>query len=234
MAESPAFLVYLCGHMRSFPLISARQRLQWDTLADGASYLIFVHTWHQIDHQQTVWYRRDPNAALQPELRSLNTSSLLMESSLKPRLAAFDIEWHPGLERFRNGSDDVCISGITCVSDAIVQLYELKRVHDLARRFFAQPQNRHLLGRRRLEQMPVIRSRPDVTMRTAVSDGRSYSKVDYPPLEPIRHLVKHMRAKESDDNFQPGIFGCPRSSCVEPAAIPARCVNVSRLPALPS
>jgi hypothetical protein len=118
--QAPAFLVYLYGHLRSFPLISQRQLEQFDTFAGGAPYLVFLHAWSELDHREQVWWRGGEAAT---NWASIDVPELLLNTTLNglaPRLAASTVEPHPGLGRFRAGLEEYdgwCVRGTTCASD---------------------------------------------------------------------------------------------------------------------
>lgn len=200
LVQPPAFLIYLCGHLRSFPLISVRQRLQWDAMANGSSYLVFLHTFDEIEHQRTVWWRPEgpPGSRLATALQAVNVSEILEDpqtNALHERMAARHISRHPRLLAAvtrQNLSDNRCCCKLSCVNDVAIQLAELSRVHRLATRFLhARGLSSHL------GSLPVIRSRPDVTLRTDVYDGHTPSHATWKDLEPIQQLERLMHERES-------------------------------------
>ena len=190
-AEAPSFLVYVYGHLRSFPLISHQQAKQWDAFADGAPYLIFLHTWDRIDHGHHVWWRKA--GAMEPLLAQLNITALLQDpqtNGLQAHLAAVLVERHPGLPH-SNMSDSICVADVTCVADAAAQVDELGRVHALAGRYMRESGVDKLLGEHGLARLPVIRSRPDVTFRSDINntDGTS---VRFARVQPLSELTPYM------------------------------------------
>lgn len=62
--ERPAMLVYLAGHLRTFLLIAPQMKALFDAIAgadgsaSGQSYVVYMHTWDELDHGDAVWWRK--------------------------------------------------------------------------------------------------------------------------------------------------------------------------------
>ena len=199
---APAFVVYLCGHLRTFPLLAKRQLEQWDEFAAGAPYLVYLHTFDSLDHSRRVWYRTADTArgAAGEERYSrrvlnerFNVSEIIAASPLP--IAASEVSAHARVvttPRRLNVSDERCIHGLTCVGDVSIQLQSLSRVHRLA--------GRHLRGELRLteaqlDDLIVIRSRPDVTWNTDVADGASAAKAERRSGQTFQDLERRFHTK---------------------------------------
>lgn len=207
--NAPAFLVYMFGHLRTFRHISHRQRQQFDTIAAGKPYLVFLHTWSETDHNRPVWWRdyrqqwrsnaSVPKLIADPEsngLRDVMAESLIEEH---PGLTAA-IEWNVTLKDRK-----VCLkNGETCVSDAVQQLDELGRTHRMAAAYMRKHW-RGRMGKRWLRSLPVIKTRPDVTIRTNLKD--EYTADYSAPIETISELAAKMSAVREKNDGHHCIFG---------------------------
>ena len=92
------------------------------------------------------------------------------------------VEQHPGLAAVDNWNVTLkdrmaCLKRAeTCVSDAVQQLDELGRTHRMAAAYMRKHwQGR--MGKRWLRSLPVIKTRPDVTLRTKVKDEYTASGI---------------------------------------------------------
>lgn len=55
----PTVLVYLAGHLRTFLLIAPQMKALLDSMAGGPDgYVVYMHTWDELDHRDAVWWRR--------------------------------------------------------------------------------------------------------------------------------------------------------------------------------
>ena len=200
--SAPAFVVYLCGHLRTFPLLAKRQLEQWDEFAAGAPYLVYLHTFDSLDHSRRVWYRTADTArgAAGEELYTrrvlnerFNVSDIIAASPLRDRRERGDCARARGDDAAAaQRSDERCIHGLTCVGDVSIQLQSLSRVHRLA--------GRHLRGELRLteaqlDDLIVIRSRPDVTWNTDVADGASAAKAERRSGQTFQDLERRFHTK---------------------------------------
>lgn len=199
----PAFLVYLSGHLRTHPLIAKRQLTQWDAFAAGKPYLVFLHTFDELEHGRNVWWRVDERFR-EPAPAHVNVTEVIASSAL--RVAASEVSSHAHFRAEahlgRYGvADGRCLNGFSCASDVGLQLQELARVHRLAGRHLRQ---RLGLSAAQLGSLVVVRSRPDVTWRTDVDDGRSASRARLLAGPPFAQLAAQMKAREAGG---PVIFG---------------------------
>ena len=181
---APAFVVSLCGHLRTFPLLAKRlaravgrirrrravprlPRLP-SRLARPQPPRVVSHGGHRA--------RRRRRGAVQPPRAERALQRERDHRGVAAPIAASEVTAHARVvttPRRLNVSDERCIHGLTCVGDVSIQLQSLSRVHRLA--------GRHLRGELRLteaqlDDMIVIRSRPDVTWNTDVADGASAAK----------------------------------------------------------
>ena len=177
---APKFLLYMYGHLRTFHLLSRRHLKQWDDFAEGGDYLVFIHTWDELDHNEQVWYK----APGENDVRSfpISPADIVSNPSLNallPRVAGWKIDTHPGRRAIAEayGVDEewektVCAPPMSCVSDALAQIDELKRTHELALTHVREARLRKRIpgGDEALRKLPVVRTRPDVTMRTRCGD----------------------------------------------------------------
>jgi hypothetical protein len=214
----PKFLVYVVGHLRSFALISHRQRQQWDEFSAGEPYLVFLHTWTALDHHQRVWWQNAEQLKSRSKPPRINVSALLDDphsNGLRDRLASSLVEEHPGLPGPSSSDNARCYRGFTCASDVAIQLEELGRVHKLGQSYMAASGLAERLGERRLNDLPVIRTRPDVTVRTNVAHRRGkgideeneVANVTFPAIDTLSLLKERMHAKRDPSNQSPLIFG---------------------------
>ena len=203
MADRPKFLVYVFGHLRGFANISARVQKQWDAFAAGERYFMFLHTWSTIDHNGTVWWRD----SLSPELAKVRVRSLLHDPLANGlRATATMIEVQPTAAPELQARDkELCLRGEPCVSGTHRQLDELARVHRMAerhvRRWRARPG-----GEAWLQQLPVIRTRPDVTLQTTARGERYNHTIRYAKLETsAAKLAREMASQPAGESRS--IFG---------------------------
>lgn len=143
---APRLLIYIIGHLRTFPLLSWHARATFDALAAGPhGYAVFMHTWRELDHRDVVWFRSAKDAAA---ARAPATSPSLLRTprlnALLQRAFVAEVEDHPGsaelgsrwlgraMQRRLNG---LCFDhqrGLRCADHAIAHVVELARAHALA------------------------------------------------------------------------------------------------------
>lgn len=216
IAGAPSFLLYVFGHLRTYPLISGRIRRQWDSFSEGAPYLVFLHTWSELDHSQRVWYRSGTPSEAVPRTRNGSVRAILDDPQTNALLVAeSEVDEHPGAARTEGLSDDVCSRRYRCATDTARQLHELERAHGLAKRHLRASGWVARLGSEWLSALPVVRTRPDVTVRTdlhgrprGVADGAAGSgqRVHLAPLANLSALRARMAEAEARTR-RGGVFG---------------------------
>ncbi len=176
--------------------------------------MVFLHTWTERDHTRKVWYR-SPSWSPPPNHRSFNVSDILRRADTNGLLDVIvetSIEPHPGLEasamllnvsrRDRQQCD--AKRGYTCVSDTAQQFDELARTHRMAMRYLDRTTWWPQLAATRRAALPIVRTRPDVTLRTdAESDG---TVVSYASIDPVAELQARMELKLAERG-KAGFFG---------------------------
>jgi hypothetical protein len=152
------------------------------------------------------WKNKDENSVrsfpLKPEdiLKSPDLNGLL------PRIAGWKVDAHPGLPAIaaKFGVDEAFQKGMcsdsTCLTDALAQIEELSRTHTLATSHVKRVGLEASFpgGAAALRSLPVIRTRPDVTVRTGCRDfeckvagGVKFDHVG-PPGDGIASLVQRL------------------------------------------
>ena len=206
--KPPAFVVYMFGHLRSFQHISSRQRQQFDELAAGEPYLVFMHTWSERDHDRRVWYRSKRSQGEESAAANFSALEVLRDparNALLDVMAASSVEPHPGLEvsaealNVTRRDRKLCDAkrGWTCVSDSAQQFDELARTHRLAVGYLRSTRWYARLGESRLRALTVLRTRPDVTLRTDTVRG-TVNEATYAPLDTMAAFERNLEVKRAE------------------------------------
>ena len=165
----PKFLVYMFGHLRTFKLLSKRHLQQWDDFAEGGDYLVFLHAWDTIDHNEVVWYKGKDQFSVQSY--AVKPEDIIKDPALNdflPRIAGWKVDKHPGLagiaqkysvnETFERS---LCSGSSTCLLDSLSQIDELACAHALATAHAKKVglETTFPGGLAALRKLPVIRTR---------------------------------------------------------------------------
>ena len=156
------------GHLRTFQLLSKRHLQQWDDFAEGGDYLVFLHAWDTIDHNEIVWYKGKDEFDVKSY--AVTPEDIIKDPSLNallPRIAGWKVDKHPGLTGIatKYGVNETLERSIcgsyTCLTDTLSQIDELASTHALATAHVKKVglETSFPGGLAALRKLPVIRTR---------------------------------------------------------------------------
>ncbi|KAK3271878.1 hypothetical protein CYMTET_19798 [Cymbomonas tetramitiformis] len=193
--DRPAFLIYMYGHLRSFSLLSNKLKEIWDAFSEGKPYVVFLHTWDEIDHSAKAWHKI-PGVKLNITVDIHAMLADAGEDSILSKVVAHKVDPHPGLQAYNQkygigDLDSVCRAQSSCVEDAAQQLDELAIVHHLAKEYLESSGIIERYSEEELAALPIIRTRPDITIRCKMTDSNelSYSHIG-PPSDGISGIIR--------------------------------------------
>jgi len=194
--QPPAMLVYLTGHVRTFFSISEQMVALLDATAGGSSYAVFMHTWDELDHGDSVWWRRkaevtSATAHFKPPDIARSLSDSRLNAFWGTRRFVARVDSHPGSaaisERYNTTKlNRHCMQGIQCIDHAVAQLHELRLAHTLAEAHL-RPRNAWPLDLGETDgngghtgsaaRTPVVKSRPDVLLSEGWKSSAQLSRM---------------------------------------------------------